>query len=154
MKSLIRPAVMVVTLVVIIFGTTGCVTYQRNDVVKQNHIIKKTDGTVVDNSTYTDRSKSFALAGIPGTRRYASQIAVGTENSNTPVVGSTYYWQSQPTVGQGGATYYGSYPNQVSSLPGAVYVNPGPSVYTRYPDQLSPLPGAVYGYGGGHHVWR
>lgn len=173
MKNLVSLVALVFALGLVSLVGTGCVTYQKNDVVKRNHIVKDACGNTQDLSTYEDHSKGFALIGTQSAnRRYWSQIPVGSEPnvSITPMNGSggpTHYWTGSDNIGYSGGygysspTYYGGgssytrYPDQISYPPGAVYVNPGPSVYTRYGNQYSSPPGAVYPsystHGGGGH---
>jgi hypothetical protein len=175
MKNLVSLVVLTVGLIAVSVVGTGCATYQKNDVVKRNHITKDACGNTVDLSTYEDHSKGWALVGSQSyNRKYWSQIPVGAENnvSITPMnsSGQTHYWTGSGSVGYSGGyaptynsvpTYYNGgssyvrYPDQISYPPGAVYQQPGPSVYTRYGNQYSSPPGAVYPsystHGGGGH---
>jgi len=94
---------LLVCVTILPFIGTGCVSYQKNRVLKQNDI-RYADGTV-DKSRYVDNSTGFALVGsADATRHYGSDVAVGTEMRvpphppmivayhMSPVVGSRYHY--------------------------------------------------------------
>lgn len=146
--TLLEWIIVIACSIFLIWLTAGCVAVQKNDVHKKNHIVKTCpDGSKLEDfSEYTDNSKSFALAGLPRTRQYENSAAVGTEESRPGLVKRVGYGVLGTLSGPPFPNSYGYYPSYGygSSLPGATYVNPGPSVYRTYPDQYSRPPGAVY----------
>ncbi len=117
--------------VVVSFGGMGCASSQKNRIVKQNDI-KYADGTV-DKSRYEDSSSGFALVGsASATRRYGSDVAVGTEQSR-PIHQSGGYITAPAYYGGGYQYYYG-----------------GGQVYDYTPQRYDYSP-QRYDYGGSRH---
>lgn len=118
----------------------GCVTSQKNDVVKRNHIVvKNADGSSTEDfSVLEDKSRGFALAGTQSAnRRYWNDAPVGTEAHvpRPPVIVAPSYG----SYGYGGGYGYGSYG----------YNSYG---YGGYGGTYNASPtGSRYGYYGGHH---
>lgn len=82
--KIVKNLLVLIALVAVVSCTSGCMTYQRNAVVKKNHIVTtNADGSKTEDfSTVEDNSKGFAAAGsAPATanRRYMNQSPVGTE---------------------------------------------------------------------------
>lgn len=147
MKNLVSS----VCLATVVFGGTGCATYQHNAIEKKNDIVRYANGTVVDHSTYTDRSRGFALVGTQGYQRhYDSEVAVGTESHTIqPIPANSTYWSGGGYYGGYGAVGFGyGYPVGGYGYSGSVGVS-GPYGYSCAPPVYSgggsPI-GNCYGY--------
>lgn len=152
--SLMKPIVSVLLTAVTIFGC-GCMTHQKNYVVKQNNIRRMADGSVVDNSVYTDKSKGFALFGLGNdNRHYDSQVNVGTDGHSAPVQQIVAAPVGTPLPGavymDYGGAHYGYSGSYSAPLPGAVYQGYSRPPAQRAPSGPRPLPGAVNIYPGHH----